>query len=830
MDKIIQVHFKPDQEYCHDIAGLEQWDQGQKLEISGLDVDEYVEVHFSLQEFQGTAKRMLGTVKDGIIHTDIPALILEGPEYLYSDASTYSAYAWIYVSDEESAETIRKIELVIKTRPKPAEYVTPKDLTLLEQIKGEVHKNKNNIDSLSERTENSEEKIQKNRNDIESLSTKATEHETSITELTNTIEDSDFATKKYVDDAIENIPMPTIPEVDLSDYVKNTDYANESKGGIVKVNKGYGVGRLADGSLYVEFATKKEIADKTHSRKPIVPLTLDYAVMSGLTNPIKHTWTEEQKGSARKTIGAISEETLLKYAIKPTTEKLSFLNIQDSTDYKILDFGMEGKTEQLSTSGKNLFDFETLYQRYSENPSSVFTEVSVNLKPNTTYTYSDNYGQWNGKNLYLYLVDASTINVENPICILINSNTANKVSYTFTTTDCENYAIRAYTNNIANLYDNASKFQIEFGSVATDYEPYCGGIPSPNPEYPQEITNAGKYNGETGRYEIKCMVANKNLWDKEYASDINNWEEANQAMESGYIEIPVFVGKGNDVTMHYSQTLSTGLGFLFGYTLGRDKGITIIYNPNDGTQNNKIYMKTATEDYIYIRCNRKGFNSFAQNLNEIFQIELSLTATAYADHQSRLFTLTSPVPLTKWDKLIKRDSVWGWSIYGVKMIVDGSYGWYRYSAYKGFTANKDVLPNDAAWRDGYCNQMPVYRSANNVFTIGLLLGVENRKIYNIYNPMYDETLKDYGASNWIAYLNENPLEIWTYADDEQAFHPLPDEEQSLLNNLETYYGVTNIYNDQGCPMWFTYVADTKLYIDNKLNNAVASTQALVLEN
>ena len=71
-------------------------------------------------------------------------------------------------------------------------------------------------------------------------------------------------------------------------------------------------------------------------------------------------------------------------------------------------------------------------------------------------------------------------------------------------------------------------------------------------------------------------------------------------------------------------------------------------------------------------------------------------------------------------------------------------------------------------------------------------------------------------ANFKEHLAENPLEIWTYSDTEQAFHPLPDEEQELLNNLETYYGVTNLYNDQGCPMWLTYVNDTKLYVDQKL--------------
>lgn len=32
-----------------------------------------------------------------------------------------------------------------------------------------------------------------------------------------------------------------------------------------------------------------------------------------------------------------------------------------------------------------------------------------------------------------------------------------------------------------------SNIQLELGSTVTTYEPYCGGIPSPNPEYPQDV-------------------------------------------------------------------------------------------------------------------------------------------------------------------------------------------------------------------------------------------------------------------------------------------------------------------------------------------------------
>ena len=56
--------------------------------------------------------------------------------------------------------------------------------------------------------------------------------------------------------------------------------------------------------------------------------------------------------------------------------------------------------------------------------------------------------------------------------------------------------------------------QIEEGSTATDYEPYCGGQPSPNPDYPQEIKVV------TGNNLIKHVGKNLlNIADGTYANN-----------------------------------------------------------------------------------------------------------------------------------------------------------------------------------------------------------------------------------------------------------------------------------------------------------------------
>ena len=50
-----------------------------------------------------------------------------------------------------------------------------------------------------------------------------------------------------------------------------------------------------------------------------------------------------------------------------------------------------------------------------------------------------------------------------------------------------------------------SELQLELGSVATSYEPYTGGKPSPSPEYPQDIVSVG------GSGSINVEITGKNL-------------------------------------------------------------------------------------------------------------------------------------------------------------------------------------------------------------------------------------------------------------------------------------------------------------------------------
>lgn len=107
--------------------GLWQWDYGQQLRIEGLHLPTAVEIHFALQETGGEAITRVGTTKDGVTTVTIPDSMLEGNRATWTADKAYNIYAWVYLSDQVSGETIKRITMQVKSRPKPEAFETPED-------------------------------------------------------------------------------------------------------------------------------------------------------------------------------------------------------------------------------------------------------------------------------------------------------------------------------------------------------------------------------------------------------------------------------------------------------------------------------------------------------------------------------------------------------------------------------------------------------------------------------------------------------------------------------------------------------------------------------
>ena len=525
------------------------------------------------------------------------------------------------------------------------------------------------------------------------------------------------------------------------------------------------------------------------------------------------------------------EETIEKLQIKVTTDKASFHHITDSANMKVVDFGMSGITEQETTPGNQLFDLAN-----SKGFVSLYTGLSTEIDvANNTLTTTNTHTTDRTGNLDLGILPAGTyyISFED----VNNYSESMAISYGELETGVTRITTIKNTGGsftieeelhcwvIKSIHnDNPFKLKnimLNPGDTALPIEKYVGGMPSPNPDYKQEIKNAGVYNEETGRYEHKCCVGNKNFateFIRGLLLDINGTISTKSTYYTdNYLCFKKILAKGTytiniqgvkiKIARHIINSVYTNVS-----SIGMDK---FTFTINDMSET--------------IICFSKGDGSVFDG-SELVQLEYGEIVTDYTPHASQQFTLTSDRPLTMWDNLVKVNGKWYWDYKQLKFVVDGDVWIDSTTDFKGFRISGINLPGKWNKREGYCNQLRVAKDT--VTQNGLCIGIVNTLMYCVNNSYYDESLEDKGLANWKAHLNEHPLEIYTYKDESELV-PLLDEEQTLLHNLETYYGVTNVYNEQGCPMWLTYVQSPQICMENvnkkieEINNALLSLGANV---
>lgn len=160
-------------------------------------------------------------------------------------------------------------------------------------------------------------------------------------------------------------------------------------------------------------------------------------------------------------------------------------HLSDSDNGKIIDMMLYGKSEQFTTTGKNLFNLSV-----GGFISNIDGSVSTG---NISSIGTTDFIKINGKDITVIARNFSTstadayayrIGFYNPEKAWIkNIILKNNKKYSISTahvTDAE-YIRVSVPSAVYNT------IQVEYGSEATTYEPYTGGQPSPSPDYPQEI-------------------------------------------------------------------------------------------------------------------------------------------------------------------------------------------------------------------------------------------------------------------------------------------------------------------------------------------------------
>lgn len=239
---------------------------------------------------------------------------------------------------------------------------------------------------------------------------------------------------------------------------------------------------------------------------------------------VDKTLTQERQAADAKATG----DKILQYAIKNTASGEGIVRITDSAEEKLQDIKLFGKSEQLSTTGKNLFDFSNL------ESGRINTNTGALEEYNNTRRLADYIDITDITSFSVYLPGYNRANGTVYVVIHYYDKDKKYLSYRACGDHLEKYENITPVENAVYIKvtfeqvsidnpQNIFKVQLEKGTKSTDYEPYTGTKPSPSTAYPQEITSAGKLNDDTGKYEVNVQISSGNIFDVDAVRNENGY-------------------------------------------------------------------------------------------------------------------------------------------------------------------------------------------------------------------------------------------------------------------------------------------------------------------
>ena len=240
-----------------------------------------------------------------------------------------------------------------------------------------------------------------------------------------------------------------------------------------------------------------------------------------------------------------------------------------------------GDSKQDTTSGKNLLNikdnFESNDITITKNKDGTITIKGTSSPNGNTFGLLNNNFIFNPNETYTFWFnEINNKKIEGSIWLwnqtdqnsnITLSNDLKEKSFSF------NKEVEIAACNItipANIYlDITIQLQIEKGSVATEYEPYTGGKPSPNPDYPQKISSINGVNLKisNGSKELKIPI---NLQGNILAK-VGDYADELQVYSNGDVKIVKKIGKTilNNTANYTKSTYSTDEYFR-GYLNGEE--------------------------------------------------------------------------------------------------------------------------------------------------------------------------------------------------------------------------------------------------------------------
>ena len=543
MDNIIEVQFN---EMLQRTRSIWQYDYGQVLKIlsGGVVLPNFLEVHFSLSRKNEKCITRIGTTVNGVTEVQIPNELLNTENKTHD----YFIYAFIYVSTEKYGNTKCEIIIPVKSRIKPenpSEEPLPEPNIFHETVEAvnaaadrakmaeqnakesaaeagkyaasasesAVAAEKTKEDALRKVGEKKREAIEAIQNQEETSVGKITTHTDgeiqriqnqtaeSKGELEQTITNAGVS-KEELDESIQtasetktaldkSVELAGTAKTELDTSIREAGTAKTALDGSAKT-----AGEMQEtlsatvkqaGTLDTSLGEKIETGtqlktDLTVSgEKSVQDIQTAGSEQLDKMQAVAEAFTadREQIATNKEDIGSLKEDLSNKIT-KFYASNQGETHITDSDNGKIQDMIIYGRSSQFTTTGKNLahgknekYYINTSVNLCGFNNNDIGMAIDVSNLTNVTISTRSIQDRYR-----IGCVDTVPTDAKTVTCYNGRNKDGTKDSYTIDTKDY-NYLIV----NATKLED----IQVEKGSEATSYEPYTGGIPSPSPDYPQEI-------------------------------------------------------------------------------------------------------------------------------------------------------------------------------------------------------------------------------------------------------------------------------------------------------------------------------------------------------
>lgn len=768
MDNIIECRLDST---CKEIyTGIWQHDYGQILRITGVDLPKAVEVQFSLRDKGGDTLTRIGTTVDGVTEVKVPDSFLKNENC----TQNYLIYAWIYVTDDASGNTEYQIILHVKSRPKPEE---PSEEPLPEP--NIFHETVEAVNASADRAEMAEQSAKE-----------------SAASADETLEEI----KRVADGISEDIENANTAKSELSDTINSA--------GIVKKELESSIGKGGEAKTALDSAIssaeEKQLAlDATVEQANAADASLKEQI--GSAEQIQAN--VEQIGKNTQAISSLNEdleEVKDKKITKFYASNQGETHLADSDNGKIQDMIIYGRSSQFTTTGKNLLKYPYI-ETTKTSLGITFTDNkdgSINVSGTATgAAYYNLYSNSDGKRLTLASGTYRLVAKGRSKCNVFVNNGVNsaKNEGTFTITDGHNDVWCFIEAPKGLAVDETIYPMIQLASITDEsYEPYTGGKPSPNPDYPQQIVSVG----DSGSVAVKVTGKNliptncgQNTTALRYDAQYNRW--VFDALKAVGLVNARIIDPG---TAHYLLAAGTYTITLVSFENVQNVTISAVnadWKTLASVVPGRLSKTFSVDANTIVGCYFVPTDANATGYLQV-QLELGTTATSYEPYTEQFVQLPytlNAIPVASGgnvtidgqqyiaDRVVEKDGVFGIER-NIREIHTNTKTMNNSEEYPGWNNVEGV--SDVT----YYNEQPVGTSRIFTFISNFTqstLCQNNIKPNNIVFLRRD--IIGYSQSELIA----KAIDVHMYIRLQDAiFEPLPEDIQAKLRTLVTNYPVTNI--------------------------------------